>query len=210
MSNDNVKKICIMSLETGAKIYAGYNPKELSFDKKATWTDEPCGTPVDYANLQFTNGTAITMTVELLFDSYEADSQDVRPTIQSLLSLAMVDKKLKRPPLVTVVWGDNDMILSSGRFTGVVEGVTTKYTMFTSAGIPCRATASVSLKQADTVSVTPASVGSTDKGVTFTTKCVSNAGQLTDSDKEAILAQNPDFKEENANYPLTYTVSKSN
>ena len=139
----------------------------------------------------------MTVSVELLFDGFETD-RDVRPAINGLLSLALIDDGLKRPPLVKVVWGGSHLI-GSGEFIGVVESVSTKYTMFTSAGVPCRATATVSIKQAEEVSVTASSHDG--KSETLTTKVYRCASDMTDADKEKIIEANPEFKEENETYP---------
>jgi len=204
MSSDTLEKIAIMSLETSVVVRADYNPKELSFDKKATWTDDSSGTNTDFPSLQFTAGAAMTVSVELLFDAYESDDRDVRPAINGLLSLALIDDSLKRPPMVKVVWGSSN-IIGSGQFTGVVESVTTKYTMFTSDGVPCRATATVSIKQAEEVSVNASSHdGGSEK---LTTKVYNSPSDITDADREAILAVNPDFKEENTTFPYVGRAS---
>src|SRR5690606_14556302 len=49
----------------------------------------------------------------------------------------------KRPPTCLVTWGKG-----FPKFVGVIEQLSVKYTMFFADGTPCRATASVRLKQA--------------------------------------------------------------
>lgn len=197
----NFKKIAIQSLdkECPVQIEADFNPKELSFEKSAGWTEESGGKGLDFPNLQFTNGKAIKMSVELLFDAYEKDNKDVRPTISSLMKLVHVCEALERPPVVQVVWNSSDVLFSGGKFFGVVESVSTKYTMFTSDGIPCRATATVSMTQAEKIS----NEGSATLSVfEYIAKEWTNASDITDEDMEAILENDPDFKIENAQFPL--------
>lgn len=144
-------KLTIISNEIGLSIAAGYNPKELSFDKDAGWTEDSKGYGTNAPAMQFTNGKGIKMTLELYFDLYE-DKGDVRPTIQSLLSLVLINKALRRPPLVTIKWGGN-AVVPGGDFNCVVNTVNTKYTMFTNEGVPCRATATVTVTEAENISV---------------------------------------------------------
>lgn len=149
-SQSQLQKITIRSVD-GPQIVvsAQYNPKEVSFQKSVKWADQESQGD-DFPGLQFSAGGAVTMSLELLFDKYE-EGGDVRKYINQLMALAQVDPKLKRPPVVQLVWGGQRGVLFSGGFVGVVESLTTKYTMFTPEGIPCRAVATVALKQAEDV-----------------------------------------------------------
>ncbi len=199
------KKIAIQSLdpECPVKIEADFNPKELSFEKSAGWTEESGGKGLDFPNLQFTNGKAIKMSVELLFDAYEKDTKDVRPVITNLMQLVHVCEPLERPPVVQVVWNSSDVLFNGGKFIGVVESISTKYTMFTSDGIPCRATATISMTQADKIAYSEAG---SFVSFEYTEKTWDNASDIKEEDMEAILKEDPDFKIENANFPLSMNV----
>ncbi|MDX9721318.1 MAG: LysM peptidoglycan-binding domain-containing protein [Myxococcota bacterium] len=129
--------------ETGATVVAMINPKELEYSKTVGWAEQ-AGKSRDFPDLQFTAGKAITMSVELMFDKYEIEAS-VKPECESLLKMALVDEGLHRPPKVDVMWA-GDII--PGGFKGVVESVKVRYTMFLPSGIPCRAVATVGLKQA--------------------------------------------------------------
>ena len=170
MAINKLEKITIFSLESGVKVEAQYNPKEVSFQKSVSWADQESHGS-DYPGLQFTAGGAVTVSVELLFDLYESGG-DVRPIIDQIMSLAKVmDSERKRPPLVTLMWGGAN-VLFTGPFTGVVESLSTKYTMFTASGVPCRAVATVALKQADTV-------GTEGSETSLQMENVNNAAELT-------------------------------
>lgn len=146
-----MKKLTIMSLDTGLAITAGFNPKELSFDKDSNWTDGDEGFHKNMNAMQWTTGKSIKMTVELFFDLYEQQG-DVRKIIANLVSLTMMISDAKpRPHVVQLIWADSDILFAGGKFTGVVNSVNTKYTMFTNSGVPCRATATVTLTQAEDV-----------------------------------------------------------
>jgi hypothetical protein len=137
-----------------------YNPKELSFTKSVNWSDDNVGHETNYPALAFTAGQAITLSIELFFDCYESANQDVRPKVKDCVHLCEIQdcNGEKRPPKVQLVWADSDPI-GVGNFTGVVESAQVKYTMFTSTGIPCRASVTVSIKQADEVKASPSNGG---------------------------------------------------
>ncbi|MFA5625551.1 MAG: hypothetical protein WC966_10940 [Bradymonadales bacterium] len=143
-----LRKITIVCLEGGPNIVAEFNPKELSFNKAVEWSDDSQGIATDFPALQFTSGKAIKLSVELLFDRFETGG-DVRGIVESVMNLAIIKKELKRPPMVKLVWAGSDVLYTGGVFTGVVNDVTTKYTMFTDNGVPCRAVVSISMTQAE-------------------------------------------------------------
>lgn len=164
--NTDFEKVTIVSIDEKLPIYvtSKYNPKELSFVKKANWTPGS-GAKMDYPTRQFTSGDPITLTLELFFDEYE-DEGDVRPDIMKLMQFVHTHKELDdgRPPMVQLIWGGRvgESImsrLSSGidplgigkPFRGVVTSVDTKYTMFLEDGTPCRASVKVSITQADEI-----------------------------------------------------------
>lgn len=200
-----LQKISINSLETGVKVIADFNPKELSFSKAVGWNDDKAGVGTDYPSLQFTAGQAITLSVELLFDQYETGG-DVRGIVASVMSLALVDKSLKRPPMVQLLWAGKDVLFAKGEFTGVVDSVQAKYTMFHSTGAPCRASVTIALKQADRVTA-----GGGEGGGTATTRVLATYGSATE-----LQAARPDSKslmeaagkkiEDLSSYPVTLSV----
>jgi hypothetical protein len=73
--------------------------------------------------------------------------------VADLVKLSMVrnpdgSEEEKRPPKVGVKWADGAL----PEFLGVVESVGTKYTMFLPDGTPVRATCTVSIKEANSLS----------------------------------------------------------
>lgn len=136
-----------LQAENGITVVAQINPKELAYSKSVGWAEQ-AGTGRDYPDLQFTAGKSITISIELMFDKYEING-DVRSDTDALLAMALVDEGLHRPPKVDVTWAGEVFM---GGFRGVVESVKVRYTMFTQAGIPCRAVATVGMKQAEGVS----------------------------------------------------------
>lgn len=88
---------------------------------------------------QFISGEASTLTMDLMFDTYEAKT-DVREKTAKVVDLLDVDSDLHTPPTCRFVWGSLD-------FKGVAEKVTQRYTMFLDSGIPVRAILNVQFRQ---------------------------------------------------------------
>lgn len=155
----SLKKVAIIPLEGDSKhvvIKTGYNPKELSFTKSAGWAPSKEGAGKDFPAMAFTAGEAITMSIEFFFDRYEeaGKDRDVRPEVKKLIHLCEIQTikgDEKRPPRIQVVWIDSDPI-GVGNFIGVVTQAQAKYTMFTGDGLPCRASVTVAITQAEDVS----------------------------------------------------------
>jgi hypothetical protein len=113
-------------------------------------------------HLEFTGAEGRSMSVELLFDGYEANGSypggTVLGSIQNLEKLASVidpsstDENKRRPHLCVVTWGAGGM----PSFRCVIESLSTKYTMFSTDGAVLRATCTVKLKEADVVSMASA------------------------------------------------------
>jgi hypothetical protein len=145
-----VGKLKILGLEGTRKpivVEAQFNPKELQIDKSVPWQKQKKAK--NPADLEFTGGEPMTMSLELMFDGFEGRAPiGIHPTVQAniqmLVMLADVDETLKRPSKVKVIWGGGDL----PHFEGVIESVSTKYTMFAPDGRVLRATANVKLKQA--------------------------------------------------------------
>jgi Contractile injection system tube protein len=153
-------KVAIVNLDQGEKeaISAQYNPKELGVDKSVSWTAKPVGkkgdAPKEVPDVEFTSGTGRSLSLELFFDGFEEKEDVHKKYVDPLLELtkASVEDKAgggKHPPLVALVWGTGNKL---PKFKGVIESVSTKYTMFLNDGTPCRATCTVKLKEADSAS----------------------------------------------------------
>jgi len=147
-------KLTIATLDhtSNFEVEAQYNPKEIGLEKAVTWgqAKNPKGnTPT----LEFTSGTNRTLSLELTFDTYE-DGKSVADSVDKLISMAnVIDKNAtqddkKRPPRVSVCWGGEGAFPN---FKGVVESVSTKYTMFLPDGTPVRATCNIKVKEAEDV-----------------------------------------------------------
>ena len=137
-----LEKAKLMNVDKGTSQDVLFNPKEYSVQKSVQW--EPHKAPgLDTPEQEFTSGNPAILSVELFFDTYE-DKKDVRAAhTDPIMKLALVDADKHRPPLVMFSWG-------GFTFKGVVESLSLRYTMFLPDGKPCRATANISIKEAQT------------------------------------------------------------
>lgn len=159
------------------KVYAQYNPRELTIDRKVPWSKH------SYANkgadqakdgrghiaYEFTGAEGRTLSLELLFDEFTGDDDrkvNVVKCIEDLEKLAAVkhpssaDEDQRRPPLCLVAWGEGGF----KPFTCVITQLTTKYMIFDDSGKPLRAQCTVLLQEADMLSTKDAEHKEPDAG----------------------------------------------
>lgn len=151
MNIDPTAKLKLIGLEESCKdvtVSAQFNPKELQVDKAVPWQKQKKSK--DAADLEFTGAEPMSMSLELLFDGYER-GESVLAIVKKVHQLADPDPKLKRPSKVKVILGAGSNTKEFPEFTGVIESVATKYTMFASDGSVLRATVNVKLKQAHNI-----------------------------------------------------------
>jgi len=155
-------KLTIGSLDDSSiNVEAQYNPKELQVDRTVPWAKPQAsnkagsgGSPGEI-RLEFTGAEGRNMQVELLFDGYETNGAGVTDNITKLSTLATVRgsdasaSDERRPHHCVVSWGDRGL----PKFKCVIESLSVKYQMFSPEGKPLRATATVKLKEADSLSV---------------------------------------------------------
>ena len=123
-------------------IVAMFNPNKLGLNRTVKWEDQKAAKR-DTPEMQFTGSDPQTMSIDLLFDTYdspkaEADKDDVKKKYtDKLLHLTTVEKHgdKHRPPVCQLKWGQLGVF-----FQGVLQQLETQFTMFTSTGTPVRAT----------------------------------------------------------------------
>lgn len=145
--------VSIASLDTHIQVDAQYNPKELQVDKTVPWQKKSQANKTQEAGIQleFTGAEGRSLTLELLFDGFETKSSvagkvETLNTMASVLEPGSADETKRRPHLCVVTWGS-----TVPTFKCVIESLSVKYTMFSDQGVPLRATCTVKLKEADTV-----------------------------------------------------------
>ena len=147
VKGDNKCSITILE-GPAVTIPATFNPKELGIDKSVPW-QKHSKSKGDVPWLEFTAAEPKTLAVELFFDTYEEGGSVYDKYIKKLERATLImeggAEKDRRPPTCMLKWGQFP------KFTGVMESLSVKYTMFFSDGTPCRATASIKLKEAGKV-----------------------------------------------------------
>lgn len=154
-------KLWIGSLDQpGIEIRAQYNPKELQVDKQIKWephkgkesrTGDARKENSKQADLEFNGAPTRSLTVELLFDGYEA-GRSIQGEIAILEELSSAtdpespNEALRRPHHCVVAWGDAQEGMRP--FRCVIESLGVKYSMWNSNGVPLRATCTVKLTEA--------------------------------------------------------------
>jgi nucleoid-associated protein YgaU len=128
-----------------AVIPVQFNPPEYTL-AKAAQIAEIAIPGIDAPILQFVRGQTQTLALELFFDttrlgSSEARVADVRLMTRMVAELGRIQPNTHAPPRIRFVWG---LGLS---FRAIVDNVQQKFTLFNPAGIPVRATLTVSFKE---------------------------------------------------------------
>lgn len=136
------QKAIIVNLETKKAITVQFNPAEYSLQEATDYTSIPrriSDSPV----LNFAGGKTSKLKMSLYFDTYKIQGtvpdllsgeqeQDVSEQVQKVVDLCRIHGETHGPPRVSFVWG-------SLSFAGVVNNVTSTYTMFDKSGKPLRA-----------------------------------------------------------------------
>jgi hypothetical protein len=151
-------KISIASLDDHTSVTAQYNPKELQVDKTVPWqkVNQANKANTQGIHLEFTGAEGRSITVELLFDGYETGTS-IAEQVKALETLSSVWKpnskkeNERRPHRCVATWGS-----TLQHFRCVIASLSTKYTMFSPTGVPLRATCTVTLQEADVVSMASA------------------------------------------------------
>jgi len=131
-----------------------FNPNTYSITKSVTWSSTPSSTggnaqterKKNAPTLTFGGGGSRQLTLDLFFDVTEPidDVQvaDVREKTNQVVALTRIERDLDRPPVCEVSWG-NAPIGSDVPFTGGVNQLTQRFTLFRSDGSPVRANLTV-------------------------------------------------------------------
>lgn len=129
----------VITPKGGDAITVLFNPGEyrLSKSNQISETDTPgLAAPI----LQYNGGKSRTLAMDLFFDTFEART-DVSDHTDKVYKLLEIDRETHAPPICTFRWGEFS-------FTGVLESVDGRFTLFLPDGKPARATLSVSFKEA--------------------------------------------------------------
>jgi nucleoid-associated protein YgaU len=136
-----------------------FNPTEFTLDKTAQIAE--IGIPgLDSPLLQFVRGQNEKLTVDLFFDTTEdgtgAGATSVTTLTDAFYSLVKIEPGGHAPPICTFLWNASfpgaDLSPTVGNqrrseFQCVVENIKQKFTLFSSEGVPLRATLSLVLRE---------------------------------------------------------------
>ena len=136
-----------------------YNPTEFSLEK-GVQTAEINIPGLDAPLLQFVRNQGEKLTIELYFDTTDsgmgATASSVTEKTDPFYSLAKIEPGGHTPPLVSFVWNNKfpgkDLPGWTGNqrrndFTGMIESIRQKFTLFNSQGVPLRATLTLVVKE---------------------------------------------------------------
>ncbi len=133
-----LEKANIINLDTNESLAVMFNPQEYAIEKQTGWEGAAVH-GLDAPELQFTSGQAQTLRLELVFDTFESDT-DVRQYTQKLQDFTLVNADLHRPPVVMFSWGKT-------QFQSVLVHLKLRFTLFNQQGIPLRAFAQIELRE---------------------------------------------------------------
>jgi hypothetical protein len=128
------------------KIDFQFNPKELSLTKTAKWERKTSRNRKSAGIPEFQGAEPCSMTLEMFFDATGPQDSSVVAAVEKLFTCCVPTDKTHQdhlgvPPWVVFHWG------SVAGFTAYIASVAAKFTLFTSGGVPIRATATVTLKE---------------------------------------------------------------
>jgi nucleoid-associated protein YgaU len=127
----------------GKELTALFNPEQISISKSANWRLAPASER-DVPTSQFTHGEPATLSLDLLFDTYES-GKDVLSYTGEIFKLTTVQAhgNLHRPPLCRLRWGT----FTLDDFQWVLTSLTQRFSLFLANGTPVRANLTCSFQQ---------------------------------------------------------------
>jgi hypothetical protein len=176
MNDGTLEKTRIMILNgkrKGDTIDCKFNPSAYTLEKSVNY-GELKATGSGASIMQFVDGNAETLSMELFFDtsdeldsagSPDAERVDVRERYTNRIdALLSVDGELHAPPVCRFVWGDGI------DFTALVRRANKQFTKFLPSGVPIRARVDVEFVEYKTADYHKSEVSpeSTDKTKVWT------------------------------------------
>ena len=123
-----------------------FNPKEVTIQKAAKWERKTAKGATKAGPPEFSGSEPCKLSLEILFDASGSHDGSVVEAVEKLFACTVpteqsVGQQKPSPPLVVLQWGP----ISS--FPAFITSVSAKYTLFTSDGLPIRASCSLSLEE---------------------------------------------------------------
>ncbi|RKT13296.1 nucleoid-associated protein YgaU [Paraburkholderia sp. RAU2J] len=145
-------KITVLDGANKGQVYEVlFNPTEYSFDRTNAFKSTPIPGLISPL-IQFVNGEADTLSMELFLDDYTdrpggasgTAPKSVEDRVKDLSGLLNIDRSLHAPPPVRFSWGPLE-------FTGIIDKMGRKVSLFQPDGTPARVRLSVSFKEYRTI-----------------------------------------------------------
>ena len=160
VARGNLQKASIISFDQNGQkkdeLNVLFNPEQYSIEKSNQFASQPIP-GLDSPVIQFVRGDSEILNVDLFFDTYTYyNGEDVRNYTNQLSKFLQVDPDMHAPPICSFQWG-------SVIFTGIIEKIGKRFTMFREDGIPVRATVSISFRKYPTVDEQNKRAHSSDK-----------------------------------------------
>ncbi|TIX49633.1 LysM peptidoglycan-binding domain-containing protein [Alteraurantiacibacter aquimixticola] len=165
LAKAQVQRLRAEGTPAGNPIDVLFNPTEYTLAKSAQFAEIPIP-GLDSPLLQFVRGQAETLTVDLFFDTTDAkgtgaDAEPVTVKTDAFYQLIKIEAESHAPAVILFSWGGEafpghrtyETLAGQNRygFKGVVESVRQRFTMFSSLGVPLRATLSLTIKEYKTL-----------------------------------------------------------
>ena len=124
-----------------------FNPETLSFTKQSNFEHSQSQSSQNAPVRQFIGTEPISLNLKMILDDTVGEGPTVSDRINQLLAWTnpALDSDPPHPDELSFEWGELK-IGSEGRFPCHCESVSVEYTLFTDAGVPIRADATVTLK----------------------------------------------------------------
>ena len=152
------------NLDRSSNFPASFNPTEYTLSKNAQFAEHPIP-GLDSPILQFVRGQAETVSLDLFFDTSDdgmgANATPVTTKTDKFYRLVKMSGSAHAPPICLFTWGTGFAGSSLGRewasqgrehgLKCVIESLRQRFSLFSSEGVPLRATLTVGLKEYKTV-----------------------------------------------------------
>lgn len=145
----SLTKATLTNVDKNVQVECLFNPNEYTIAKTNAWQQQR-SSGREVPELTFTGGQSRTLTMDLFIDVYEKSGGDARKEVEKLWELARIDKSLTnqttgqgRPPIVMLQWGGH------WHFKAAITSLSVRFTLFRADGTPVRATASITMTEAE-------------------------------------------------------------
>lgn len=138
-----------------------FNPSQVVYSRTTEWTNSSgSGTQTDVPLKHFSGGGGSMLSMDLFFDTTEAEHKDVRDYTDPLIALTRINPLAaigpvfpKRPPLVMFAWGE--FTKSPMSFKAYVKDANITFSMFLPDGTPVRAETKITFTEHEDENILP-------------------------------------------------------